>query len=220
MKNVYTANYQNLPLRFVQKDDDLYISKADLRAILCSCFPDLYAGFIDNLLNDILKNIIGDALDHKVAAIADKRIGAVIHFHAVGNMLHIFTTLTSHENEILRDGSCKVGSFYNWYIEILNEASAFFGKGLVDMFVSVKNRLDRIAPPFRVDISEEGGIWTAICDDLGLVTEADSYESVVESVWDIAPDLYELNGFDSDQEQIRLDFIQHQVHQLKACKGM
>ncbi|MCO6514768.1 MAG: DUF1902 domain-containing protein [Snodgrassella sp.] len=81
-------------------------------------------------------------------------------------------------------------------------------------------RRNRIAQPFRVDILEEDGIWTAICDDLGLVTEADSYEGVIESAREIAPDLYELNGFGSDQEQIRLDFIQHQAHQLKACKDM
>lgn len=49
------------------------------------------------------------------------------------------------------------------------------------------------------------GVWTAVCDALGLVTEADSYEQLIERAWEVAPDLIELNAIDVAGD-IRLQF--------------
>lgn len=41
----------------------------------------------------------------------------------------------------------------------------------------------------------DDNVWVAECDALGLVTEAPTYEELTERVWQIAPELYEMNGF-------------------------
>ncbi len=53
---------------------------------------------------------------------------------------------------------------------------------------------EKINPPFVVVVSVCDGIWTAECDDLGLVTEADTYEALTDRVREIAPELAELNN--------------------------
>lgn len=53
-------------------------------------------------------------------------------------------------------------------------------------------------------------MWIAECDELGLVTEAKTYDELTEKVWEIAPELYEINGMGDQSEVIRLKFIQEQ----------
>ncbi len=67
-------------------------------------------------------------------------------------------------------------------------------------------RLKEAYDAFVVEVTESEGVWTAECDPLGLVTEADSYEALTERAWAIAPELAELNGFDVDPESLRLRF--------------
>lgn len=61
-------------------------------------------------------------------------------------------------------------------------------------------------PAFIVNVSVAEGIWTAECDALGLVTEADSYDELTERAWSIAPELAELNAVDVSADSIRLLF--------------
>ncbi|MEX0445536.1 DUF1902 domain-containing protein [Xenorhabdus sp. SGI246] len=53
-------------------------------------------------------------------------------------------------------------------------------------------------------------MWIAECDELGLVTEAKNYDELIEKVWEIAPELYEINGLGDQSEVIRLKFVQEQ----------
>ncbi|MBC8946776.1 MULTISPECIES: DUF1902 domain-containing protein [Xenorhabdus] len=53
-------------------------------------------------------------------------------------------------------------------------------------------------------------MWIAECDELGLVTEAKTYDELIEKVWEIAPELYEINGLGDQSEVIRLKFVQEQ----------
>ena len=46
------------------------------------------------------------------------------------------------------------------------------------------------------------------CHDLGLVTEADSYEALVRRARQIAPELAELNGLKIPPQRLRLRFIE------------
>lgn len=55
-----------------------------------------------------------------------------------------------------------------------------------------------------VNVSVSEGIWTAECDELGLVTEAENYEELMQRALDIAPELAELNHV----ENFRLRFVQ------------
>ena len=64
------------------------------------------------------------------------------------------------------------------------------------------------APALIVEVTHEDGIWTAECDALGLVTEADTYDDLTNHAWEIAPELAELNGLDIDPEHLRLKFQQ------------
>ena len=45
---------------------------------------------------------------------------------------------------------------------------------------------------FVIDVSVCNGVWTAECDDLGLVTEAASYDELTERAGAIAPELADL----------------------------
>ncbi|MDC9606868.1 DUF1902 domain-containing protein [Xenorhabdus griffiniae] len=53
-------------------------------------------------------------------------------------------------------------------------------------------------------------MWVAECDELGLVTEAKTYDELTEKVWEIAPELYEINGLGDHSEVFRLKFVQEQ----------
>ncbi len=55
-----------------------------------------------------------------------------------------------------------------------------------------------------VNVSVFEGIWTAECDALGLVTEAQNYEELTQRALEIASELAELNNV----ENFRLRFVQ------------
>ncbi|MGB5834362.1 MAG: DUF1902 domain-containing protein [Thiohalocapsa sp.] len=65
--------------------------------------------------------------------------------------------------------------------------------------------MNNTPPLFTVGVSQCDGIWTAECAALGLVTEADSLEALQARVWEIAPELADLNGL-GDRESLRLHF--------------
>ncbi|QOJ24086.1 MAG: DUF1902 domain-containing protein [Gammaproteobacteria bacterium] len=57
----------------------------------------------------------------------------------------------------------------------------------------------------------ESGMWVAVCDEIGLVTESDTYEGLTERVWEIAPEIAIENGIDVSIETMRLSFQQDQT---------
>jgi hypothetical protein len=63
------------------------------------------------------------------------------------------------------------------------------------------------ATPFEVQVTVHDGIWTAECDALGLVTEAESYEALVDRAWEIVPELAELNSVGVAADDLRLRFL-------------
>lgn len=66
---------------------------------------------------------------------------------------------------------------------------------------------------FIVEVTHEDGMWTAVCDELGLVTEAKTYEALTERVWDIAPELCSENNLcDSNDEEFSIEFIHEQSY--------
>ena len=84
-------------------------------------------------------------------------------------------------------------------------------KAIALFFEEIANRQDLpfSLPNFTekqltVNVSECEGIWTAECNALGLVTEAQSYEELTRRALEIAPELAELNNV----ENFKLRFVQ------------
>jgi enoyl-CoA hydratase/carnithine racemase len=50
-------------------------------------------------------------------------------------------------------------------------------------------------PEFLVEVTPEDGGYVAECAEIGLVTEADSYEELIERACAVAPEVAEMNGF-------------------------
>lgn len=61
-------------------------------------------------------------------------------------------------------------------------------------------------PVFTVTVTYADRMWIGVCDDLGLVTEAKTYEQLTKRVEDIAPELCQLNC-DIHPAEMRLDFL-------------
>jgi hypothetical protein len=90
---------------------------------------------------------------------------------------------------------------YHGYVKSL----MFNKKWKPHMNETVARFIKRHHRPFIVKVSVYEGVWTAVCDILGLVTEADSYEQLTERAWTIAPELIELNAIHVAGD-IRLQF--------------
>ncbi|WP_118984367.1 DUF1902 domain-containing protein [Photorhabdus sp. CRCIA-P01] len=60
-------------------------------------------------------------------------------------------------------------------------------------------------------------VWIAECDELGLVTEAKSYDELTERVWEIAPELYELNELGSNPDGMKISFVQEQSYDSRMA---
>ncbi|KER03391.1 MULTISPECIES: DUF1902 domain-containing protein [Photorhabdus] len=69
---------------------------------------------------------------------------------------------------------------------------------------------------FVVRVTHDG-VWIAECDELGLVTEAKSYDELTERVWEIAPELYELNRLGNYPDGMRISFVQEQSYDSRIA---
>lgn len=49
---------------------------------------------------------------------------------------------------------------------------------------------------YAIDLSwdDEAGVWTAICDELPLAIESNSYDALIEKIKIVAVEIAELNG--------------------------
>lgn len=205
MENIFTTQFGNLSLRFVLKDKDVFVSKPDLFELLRSCSTDDLSDHIEQIAESSFA-ILGDTADKTGAIVAESTIGPVIHFHAAGNLLHVMSELIDVDNNSLRETAFRIRTFMDWYCEAISKADEYFGRGIMDLLNSVKNRLDRINPALPVHITYSDGIYTAECDDLHLVTEAETIDELQEVVWDLAPDMIEANNLNINPDDLRLSF--------------
>lgn len=216
MDPFFETSFGGLRVRFALKDGDLFVSKDDLFAAVSECFTEGLrphaAMFVDTGLS-----MLGDGEDRKVALLGGSVIGAVIHFHAAANLLDSLSGFTDVESDDLRESSFRVNTLRRWYVDTILQVDKHFGRTFMDTLHSVKDRLDRINPPLIVHVSHTEGFWTAECDELGLVTEAESYEELTDRVWAVAPELAHENlpGFDVDR--LRLGFQHIQAANINAC---
>lgn len=57
---------------------------------------------------------------------------------------------------------------------------------------------------FIVEVTHEDGIWTAICDELGLATEATTFDALTSRTLSVAPELFKANNRDFHDINIKM----------------
>lgn len=204
---LYHAHFGAIPVRFVLIDGTVHVSKDDLFAIISDCFTEAGKQFLPSIFEKGL-SMMGDADDRKPAILGCSEIGQAVHFHAAGNLILSLSELTDADNTDLRESSRQVRALVKWYIATLSVVDKHFDIGVMGMLHAVKDRLDRLAPPFVVEVTFDDGIYTACCDEIGLVTEEKTYEALTERVWAVVPDLIETES--NDTGNIRIRFQQTQ----------
>ena len=60
--------------------------------------------------------------------------------------------------------------------------------------------------PIDVDITYCDGKFTAQCETLHIITKADTFEQLIESVWNLAPNMIEANKLGMNPDILRLNF--------------
>lgn len=216
MNKIFTANFDGIDVRFVNIDDDVFVSQGDFVNAARKCMTDDMKHLADMIVSGGVK-IIGDGLDSRSAILGDSVIGPAVHFHALGNFITSFVELSDVDNPSLRESCYRMNSLLQWYSLSLTEADNFFGRGVDDLLSSVKRRLDRINTPYKVDVFHDSEVWVATCDELGLVTEAPDYESLTKRVWEVAEDLLEANEIGQEVESLRLSFVQTQASENRMA---
>lgn len=208
MHKIYNARFGEKTVRFVlpNKSKDIFVAKNDISSILIEAcvyeFRPTFEKFFDSVLFDHL-----DSIDRRGAIIDLDRIGPVVHYHAVGNVLQVLGDV--HEENVSQrfaENSYRFSTIFKWYIKASIEATNELDISLQDLLNSVKKRLDHYNPPLVVNVTHIDNIWIGENNDLGLVTEAKSYDELTERVWEIAPELAELNNMDIDYQDMRITF--------------
>ncbi|SUI52562.1 DUF1902 domain-containing protein [Serratia marcescens] len=210
MDNIYIASFGNIDVRFVNVEDDVFVSQGDFIRAMETCLTDDMKHIAELFVSGGVK-IVGDASDSRSAILGDSVIGPAIHFHAVGNILTSLVEMNNEKNPSLRESCFRMNSLLQWYSIALSDADEYFGRGVADLLSSVKRRLDRLSAPYTVHVLHDKDVWVASCDELGLVTEAPDYESLTERVWEVAEELLVDNDIDQPFETLRLSFVQNQV---------
>lgn len=207
MSRIYTAYFDNLPLRIVcfGKQRALYVSKSDFVAIANRLDNDLLPG--KQIMNTGLSEFI-DADERRSMPIADNEIGLCCLGYAVGGLILTVAEFRTHEKEEVRELGYRYQSLLNWYSYTMTEAGKYFNLSIEDMMHTVVTKMNKTNPPFIVEVikDEESKYWVASCEDLGLVTEAQTYEELTERCWEVVPDLIELNGLQVNPKDVRLRF--------------
>jgi len=210
MSKIFIANFDGIEVRFVNIEEDVFVSQSDFIQAARKCMTDDMKHLADLIVSGGVK-LMGDGQDSRSVILGDSVIGPAIHFHALGNFITSFVELSDAGNPSLRESCYRMNSLLQWYSIALSDADAYFGRGVEELISSVKRRLDRISVPYTVEVIHDSQVWVATCDELGLVTEAPDYESLTERVWEIAGDLLDENGIDQDIEHLRLSFVQTQA---------
>jgi len=211
-QNIYRSSFGEITVRFIyiDKQKAIFVSKEDIFGAIKSCMVDSTRLFAPAFLSDALA-FFADSEDKQAAIVDVDTIGAVINAHTVSNLLNSLGDIHDVDRESLRESAFRIHTLFIWYISAFSRVTEDFGFDLMDTLNMLVKRLDRTKPAFIVNVSISDNVWVAECETLGLVTEADSYEELIERAWDITPELVELNGIDVDVNSIRLNFQQEQT---------
>ena len=135
----------------------------------------------------------------------------------LGNLLHFCSELIDVDDEIMRSAAFQASTFTTWYIGTLSNANSYFGITIEDTLMSVKKRLDKINPPYVVEVMYDvedtipRGLARAISCILSL--KAAPMKNC-NNAWEIAPEMHELQGYGSESDNIRLAFVKLKATQI------
>jgi hypothetical protein len=207
---IYTAHFGDFPVRFVCKEGTVYVSRDDFLAAMRDCYVATIREFAERFIDDGI-GVFGVGTDKTAAVINKDTIGQVIHFNAIGNLLDSIRCLCFMPDNALtssglRETAFRINALYKWYIFTMPKVDDFFGITVDDMLHSVAQRLDVMNPPLIVNVTLSNGFYTAVCDALHLVTEAQTIDELRDRVWELAPELVELNNLPIDADSMRLHF--------------
>lgn len=210
---LYNACFGDINVRFIHIPEyrAVFVCRDDLFAAIKSCLYGISSDIADKLLCGGL-GFFADGADKKAAIINTDTIGPALNAHAAGNLLSSMADLHDVDSDALRESAFRIHTLFVWYISAFSRATDHFNFSLDDTLAMIIERLDRHNPPFIVNVTVDSGIWTAECDALGLVTEAESYDELTERAFAIAPELAELNATNIAGDAIRLRFF----HEPKA----
>ncbi|CDH26096.1 DUF1902 domain-containing protein [Xenorhabdus bovienii] len=206
---IYSAKFGDKTIRFVVIKMELYVSRTDIVEIFRECAADYVKLEVNGLVDDWLKGM-ADAQDRKSAMLGESSIGPVVHFYTISHLLHTMSDFNESRNDELIALGRRINALFRWFSDASYQAHEHFGITIFEMLNSVSKRLDRLNDFFVVNVIHEGDVWVAECDELGLVTEAKTYDELTEQVWEIASELYELYELVGDSEYIRIKFVQEQ----------
>jgi hypothetical protein len=206
--NICEKAFGGVPVRFVYLVDReaLFVSKDDLNAAVRSCWASTVVAF------DAMPVVL-DGLDYfadgseKAGAVLDvDTIGGVVNVFSAGNLLSAIADMDDVGHQDWRNFALRADRLFKWYAYTLVEVRRFYGLGFFGVIGMAEDHLDKHNPALSVTVSEHDGLWIAECDDIGLVTEADSFDELRDRVWEIASKLVELNGLDTPADDLRLHF--------------
>lgn len=86
MSNIFIANFDGVSVRFVNIEDDVFVSQNDFVCAIKRCLTDDMKHLADLIVSGGVK-ILGDGQDSRSAILGDSVIGPAIHFHALGNFI-------------------------------------------------------------------------------------------------------------------------------------
>lgn len=205
MNTIYTAHLKNHPVRFVLKDGVLHISRSDFDAVASTCFVGGDEAVVKRVLDGGFRKL-GVSEDVRSSVVGDDEIGAVVHWHLAGTVLHSMNEFGREQGGVYRETGVNALNLCMDLIALSRKANEYFGVDDAAVIYGVLERIERVAPPINVVVTEHDGWYVAECDDLHLVTEAQSMEELAERAWELVPDLIELNGLDIDPHNVRLSF--------------
>lgn len=206
-QNIYTATFDGIPVRFVLMPNQqaIFVSREDVIQALSVCMTDDMRPALDKIGVEGF-DYFADKTEKAAAVIEVDTIGPVVNAFSPGNLIHNLSEMRNVEQEGIRESAFRISSLYLWFSNIFSMASDHFDLTLVDTLHMANDHLDKHIPAYVVNVEEYDGVWVAVCDELGLVTEADSFEELTERVWKIAPELAELNIENVDIDNLRLRF--------------
>ena len=206
--NIFTANFGDRPIRFIYLPNHkaLFVSKDDIFAAIQTCWT---ASVPFDALPGV-ENVMGFFADdsEQAATLLDiDTIGPVVNVYSAGNLISSLADLHDVDHPDLRESAFRINTLFRWYTSTgMIGASRFYNIHFLETLSMAKDHLDKHNPSLPVSVTQSDGVWIAECDELGLVTEADDFESLRERVWEIAPELAELNGLEVPVTELRLNF--------------
>lgn len=206
MKNIYKAQYGNITVRFAMRDGDLYVSWDDIALV----FEDFSPEYAKKVALEEGLSIVADSQDQTAIVVDVDTIGKAVNVFAVGTLISSLAALASEHDKGLLEIGIPAQAAFKWYFSVISDANDYFDRGLGDIMASAIKRMDRVNPALPVNITYSEGVYTAVCNELYLVTESKSLDELQELVWDLAPDLIDLNDLDIDPENLRLSFLLEQ----------